>query len=184
MSSSTSKQGKLLIDRKIVASAATVFDTTKTVTILEVAYSSKELAAVFEENIGYLDAVDAARKQYLAAVAAWKHNEAEVGKIRSGFRSYLVSRYGASSQNLADFGFKPRAPRAVTAQKKAAAVEKAKATREARHILGKRQRAEIQAPAAPPPVATAPSPAASAPTTAGTTTAPTVNGSGANGAAQ
>ena len=61
------------------------------------------------------------------------------------FASLVRLRFGSESEVLSDFGLPPKkkpAPR--TAEQKAEAVAKAKATRAARHTMGPRQRAEVK----------------------------------------
>ena len=72
--------------------------------------------------------------------------------------AYTETNHGKASDLYRELGFAPATRRVPSAQTKATAVAKMNATRSARHIMGKRQRAAIQASppvndasAAPPP---------------------------------
>jgi len=71
---------------------------------------------------------------------------AEHARIRTataGLRQAMMVAFGAKLDTLADFGLAPRKARVQTPDQKIAAAAKAKATREARHTLGKVQRSTI-----------------------------------------
>jgi len=61
----------------------------------------------------------------------------------AGLRQAMMVAFGAQLDTLADFGLAPRKARVQTPDQKIAATAKAKATREARHTLGKVQRSKI-----------------------------------------
>jgi hypothetical protein len=105
-----------------------------------------------------LEADNAAYSQADAAKAAWKdllekqkdqHTNAR--KLRRALRNHLLAIY--TDKDVAvfdDFGMKPPKPTVQkSAKTKSIAAEKAKATRAARHIMGRRQRARIKAPETP-----------------------------------
>jgi hypothetical protein len=61
------------------------------------------------------------------------------------FIAFVRAAFGASADVLADFGLQPKkAPAPRTAEQKAAAAAKAKATRAARGTIGKRKRALVK----------------------------------------
>jgi hypothetical protein len=86
--------------------------------------------------------------------------------MRQNLTTYILGSYGASAlQMLQDFGFTPPKPRGgrKTASSKAQAVVQAKATRVARHTMGKRQKSKIKGsvpaqPSTTPEVTAAPPP--------------------------
>jgi hypothetical protein len=104
-----------------------------------------------------------------------------------GLKAWVISSFGAESQEAQEFGFLPPKIRARSAATKAQAVELALATRKARGTKGKRQKEEIKgtltAPAAPAvPAITTPAAAPAASVTTATNGAP--NGaSSSNGVA-
>ena len=56
----------------------------------------------------------------------------------------LLVAFGGQLDTLADFGLTARAKHVTTPEEKLAATDKAKATREARHTMGSKQRAAIK----------------------------------------
>jgi hypothetical protein len=127
--------------------------------------------------------VDAARASLKAKLAA-VHTEMPARRVfLSAFVSCVKGAFGNSPDVLADFGLKPKkAATAKTAEEKAAAAAKRKATRAARHVMGSKQRKAVKGAVtgivvtpieAPQPV----SPAATGPA------APTPNGGAAAGTA-
>jgi hypothetical protein len=57
---------------------------------------------------------------------------------------FIRSKFGNVVTKLGAFGLKPRKVRKVSTRTKLAALAKSRATREARHTMGKRQRAKIK----------------------------------------
>jgi hypothetical protein len=126
-------------------------------------YPLAALKAFFLADNDTINAADALHTQWKEAVAIQQASNAKTAKLRRALRNYVLGVYGPDALGvLADFGF--AAPRAqeLTVLEKASALAKRRATREARHILGKRQRHGIKAgvPAPhPAPTPPAPSPA-------------------------
>ncbi|MHB1843976.1 MAG: hypothetical protein ACYCWW_03950 [Deltaproteobacteria bacterium] len=61
----------------------------------------------------------------------------------------LVALFGRKSPVLQQFGYKPMKPTATTAAKKVSADAKRKVTRQMRHVMGSRQKAEVKATGTP-----------------------------------
>ena len=82
----------------------------------------------------------------LAARAAFE----QAWPVAKALIAYLHALYGADAEALADFGLTPRKTSKPSVATKAQAQAKAKATREARHTAGKKQKKAIkgQAPEA------------------------------------
>jgi hypothetical protein len=124
-----------------------------------------ELKAIFQDDIDQTNALDAVEAQAKQQRAKQKAARKKATGTRQNLRTYLLGSYGtAALQMLQDFGFtapKPRGGR-KTASTKAQAVVQAKATRVARHTMGKRQKAKIRGNAPAQPVVT-PAPAVTAP---------------------
>jgi hypothetical protein len=125
-----------------------------------------ELTAKLNQVIVAAEATKTARQQYRSAVNNEQLVQAQMGSLRSGVRKVIQARLGADNPAVTQFGFLPTKPVKKSAESKAAAVVKAKATRTARNTMGKNQKAEIHgAPqAAPAPMAPAPTAAAQTPT--------------------
>src|SRR3979409_1544989 len=80
-----------------------------------------------------------------------------VTRVLRGLREHLLNVFGDTSPALADFGLAPPKKPVTTPEKKDAAADKMRATRAARHTMGKKQKKAIKgvvpatAPEAPPP---------------------------------
>jgi hypothetical protein len=89
-----------------------------------------------------------------AVIRAFTQNRAAENAAARNFladlRAALVTVLGRDNQDLTKFGFKPQTPRApLTTEQKLLRAAKAKLTREARHTMGKRQKASIRATETP-----------------------------------
>jgi hypothetical protein len=89
------------------------------------------------------------------AVAVERAVRAAAQAMRKQVKPYLQGRLGATSPDLTKYGYTPAKPKPKppTVTVKAEAVAKARATREARHTVGKKARKAIKAtpsPATPP----------------------------------
>jgi len=136
--------------------------------------ATKDIIAEIQTSITAANAVQTARATWQAAVAANKATRAKNKAFLSGVRQALLVAFAGQVDALADFGLKPRKVAVVTPAEKTARAAKAKATRAARHTMGKVQKSKVTgatAPAAPPsptppapPTPTAPTPTAPTPT--------------------
>jgi hypothetical protein len=107
-------------------------------------YTPATLAAFIQSRVDLANAVDTTRAQWLATVKAYDEASARARIVLNDLRNYLIAAFGADSPTLADFGFSAPRKAALTPEQKAAAIEKALATRKARKTLGKRQKARIR----------------------------------------
>ena len=85
----------------------------------------------------------------------------EMREIVAGVKAYVIAHFGRKSTILALLGFLPK-KKTPTPETKVEANAKGKATREARHTLGKNQKKAIKGvvpPAAPPATGTSGTPA-------------------------
>jgi hypothetical protein len=140
--------------------------------------ASKELRAKLLSHISAMDASSDARAKFVQAVSADRDQRAQMTPLLSAIRSYAAGVYGEGSPEFALFGFKPKKVAYRTVQVKAEAVEKLRATRAARHTMGKRQRAAIHgAVTMPNGGTTATPPDGSAPSPSGGTVVSPPNGS-------
>ena len=137
--------------------------------------ASKDVRVQLLSHVAAMDASSDARAKFVQAVSADKAQRAQMGPLLSAIRSYAAGVYGEGSPEFALFGFKPKRFAYRTVQVKAEAVEKLRATRAARHTMGKRQKAAIHGtvaasdggPTATPPNGSAPSPSPVTPPTNG-----------------
>ena len=113
-------------------------------------YKPAELVARLEQRLVLLDAVSAARAVLHDAVVANTVDRQDAAVLLRSLRAVVLGMFGGSTETLNDFGFTVRTPRKPDAETRAKAVEKLRATRLARHTMGKRQKEHV--PADPPPV--------------------------------
>jgi hypothetical protein len=120
-------------------------------------FAAAALIQLLQQLIDVVTRSDAAKAEWKDALKSMKDGKATIVPVVGAFHAFVVNRFGNAPSTLEDFGIAPRKVRApLTAEQKAAASVKRKATRAARHIVGKKQRAKIQAPAATTPTAPAP----------------------------
>lgn len=133
--------------------------------------TAKELDSDLQRRADAEDAVTAARAALSGAILAREQAEVATQDVFNAVRQSALFMFSSSPEILADFGLAPRKQRrTLTVEEKADAVTKAKQTKVARHVMGKRQRLQIRAEATP---AVAAHPAANG--------APIVNGAANDG---
>jgi hypothetical protein len=130
------------------------------------------LTQLFQQLIDALVRADAVKANWKDALKAMKDAKAAVVPTLGAYQSYVVNRFGNAPSTLEDFGIAPckvRAP--LTAEQKALAVAKRKATRAIRHTLGPKQKKNVKGtlPANTPNTG---APQTSTPTTPSTATTP------------
>jgi sulfite reductase beta subunit-like hemoprotein len=150
-----------------------------------VSVTTKDIATTLQARIVTAKAATSARATWQAAVQADRDERAKTKTLVSVVKQTLLASFAGQVETLANFGLTPRKPRVVSPESRVAAAAKAKATRAARHTLGKKQKAGIKgtvaptAPAIPTPATTpGPTPPAAPATTpipAPTQTAPTTS---------
>jgi hypothetical protein len=121
----------------------------------------EELLQDIDGYVAQLNSADAAHVAWILEVEAARAMAS--GKINpeiSALENYLRSLYGTSSEALNNFGLAPRKVRPRPIKEMAESIDKAAATRVARHTLGPRQKAKIHGvvavePTPPPAVASA-----------------------------
>jgi hypothetical protein len=108
------------------------------------AWAPNVLAQVYRNWIAKADTADSA--DIAAAKARKERDDAEKALvvIDRDFQAYVEALHGRTSATLNDYAFKPARKRRMKVKDKAQAQEKAKATREARHTMGKRQKSRIR----------------------------------------
>jgi hypothetical protein len=133
------------------------------VTLADIAAEAKSLLAA-------MNATDVARKQLHDATVAEMQLRASMKAKATSLRSYIVGLLGASSTQAAALGFEPKPRSTPTVAVKAEAIEKRALTREARHTMGKKQKAAIHGtPTVAAPTATPAAPAPATPVAPATT---------------
>ena len=142
--------------------------TITSIVIAGASMTTKDIIGSLQSRIDSAKAAQSTRATWQAAVQADRDDRDKTKTFVSGLKQALLVAFVGQIDTLADFGLTGRKPRFATPQEKLAAAAKAKATREARHTMGKNQKAAIKGTVAP----TAPAPAVpSAPTPIATTPA-------------
>jgi hypothetical protein len=108
------------------------------------AYSTADLVAALQSRLDAANAVDTAYAAWRAAVRADYEARARTKDLLSDLRQTLLAAFRGSIETLADFGLVGRKPRVIAPETLVVAAQKARATRAARHTMGKRQREAIK----------------------------------------
>ena len=124
-----------------------------------------DLVKFIQTDIDVTDAADKARADWLAGVQVQTDSHQKVGPVLRALKRQVLATFGDTqdaSSTLADFGYAPPKIAAKSAATKATAAERGRATRTARHTMGKKQKQPVKGtvPAtASPPTAPASPPA-------------------------
>jgi hypothetical protein len=108
------------------------------------AYTPDNLAKLVQSRIDLSNVIAASQATWHSQVVSGQALSAKLTPILRGLRQYVINAYGETSPVLADFGFTAPKKRVMTPEQKAAAAVKAKATREARHTMGKVQKKSVK----------------------------------------
>jgi hypothetical protein len=103
--------------------------------------------AVIEQIQKYIDAAEetkTSRTAWLSTVQAERAVETQVRPVRAALRGIIAARFGSDGTQLMQFGLTPTKRTKKTAQTKAQAVVKSKATRTARGTKGTKQKKAIK----------------------------------------
>jgi hypothetical protein len=140
------------------------------------------VVAALQARVDTGKTVVSTRATWRAAVGAERDELAKSASIVAACRQALLLAFAGQVDTLAEFGLTPRKPRVVTPGTQVVAAQKAKATREARHTMGTKQKAKVKGDvtgitvtpitATPPNASPPPAPNGNAPT-ATTGNAPT-----------
>jgi hypothetical protein len=121
-----------------------------------------EVIAEFQRFITAAENTKASNQAWRANVQVERAVELEVAPIKRGVRNIVTGKFSANGAELLQFGVEPRKPTKKTAESKALAAVKAKATRDARGTKGSQQKKDIHCTVPAAPAATAPADASAA----------------------
>ena len=124
---------------------------------------AKDIVATLQSRVDSARNAQTARATWLSAVKADTDLRDKTKTTVSGLKAAMLVLFAGQIDVLGDFGLSPRKPRVVTPEVQVAAAAKAKATRAARHTMGKKQKAVIHGTV--PATISVPTGSASAPTT-------------------
>jgi hypothetical protein len=140
--------------------------------------TQQDIVATLQSRIDASRAVMSTRATWQTSIVTEEQLRDTTKTFVSGVRQGLIVAFGGQLDTLADFGLTARKAHVATPEENIARTAKAKATREARHTMGTKQKASIKgtvpttAPVTAAPPAPAPSPTPPAPVPV-TTVAPT-----------
>jgi hypothetical protein len=170
-------------NRKMIAAIQKYLMKLTAIMVAGVTYTPDQIVALLQQEIALADTATQARATFLVAATTVQTERLTMKPILVGFRAFVENMFTDPSV-ITEFGFPPRKVGQTDPATKVLAAKKARATRTARHTMGKVQKKAVKgtitidsstpSTASPPttssPVASAP--VASAPaqgTTAGTT---------------
>jgi len=134
---------QMLADQRLIDGFTRHAATVTSVVIDGVVMSSTDIIAMLQARIAASQTATTARATWQAAVIDDEAEHARTRTATSGLRQAMMVAFGKQLDTLADFGLAPRKVRVQTPDQKMAATAKAKATRAARHTLGKVQKSRI-----------------------------------------
>jgi hypothetical protein len=119
-------------------------DTNTTIAINGRKLGLADVLAIYEECLASRS--DLAQKRAAARAAMGRRATAEAARREAdqALKAWAGAEFGIESKEAIDFGFPPAKKPVLTAEAKALAVARRKATREARHTMGKNQKGEIR----------------------------------------
>jgi hypothetical protein len=127
-------------------------------------FTAAQAITTLQSRVSTGNAVPPAKAAYKQAVQADRDERTQTKAFVTGLRQALLLMFTGQPEVLADLGIEPRkAPAARTAAEKQAAVARARGTRQLRHTMGPKKKAQIQAPPVQPEPAAPAQPSAGAP---------------------
>jgi hypothetical protein len=134
---------QMLADQRLIDGFTRHAALVPSVMIDGVVMSSKDILAMLQARIAASQAATTARATWQALVIADEAEHAKTRTTTAALRQAMLVAFGRQLDTLADFGLTPRKVRVQTPDQKIAATAKAKATRAARHTMGKVQKSKI-----------------------------------------
>ena len=163
---------ELTRDAQCIAGIEKNLNAAPSLALVGTTFTPATLIALIQSRIDAASALAREEADLQARREAFKVLSAQVTLVERGLRELVINTFGPKSAVLADFAFKATARKPLTPEQKLAKAAKAKATREARHTMGKNQKAAIKGTVSPTAPATA-APTAPAPTVPAATTVST-----------
>jgi hypothetical protein len=148
--STTNHTTERVRDELLIAGVEKHLASLSTLTLNGVSYTPAQIVTRLQQRVKLLDAAEAAKAKAHDAVAANKQDRKDISALLQALRSTIIGMFGSSSELLNDFGFVPRTAKKPNVVTKSKALEKRRATRTARHVMGKRQRKQVTGSVAAP----------------------------------
>jgi hypothetical protein len=108
-------------------------------------YTIPELTAILRGHLAALTELRTLRAALAGKVQVERGIAKQVSELRAHLLLFIESRFGRNPVTLGDFGFQmPKKPGPKTVEAKVLGAQRLRATRKARHTMGKRQRAKVK----------------------------------------
>ncbi|MDP8998949.1 MAG: hypothetical protein M3O46_02440 [Myxococcota bacterium] len=165
-------------DAQVIAGIQKHLQSASSLPLVGSTYTPADLVKLVQGRIDSANGSATAKANWRSSVVEDRTLNTKLTPVIRALRQHMINVFGVASPVLADFGFTPPKRATRTPEQKAASVAKAKATRAARHTMGKVQKKGVKGAVigitvtpilAPQPTATEPS----SPTTHATSTGPT-----------
>jgi hypothetical protein len=131
--------------RKIKAGLQKYYASTPLV-LAGTSYQPAALQAFLQTDVDANDAATTAKASWLQAAKDAKSTDQATDPVLTAIHSQVEAQYGGAPNAetvRADFGYARKTRQPLTAEQKAAAAAKRKATREARHTMGPKEKSKI-----------------------------------------
>jgi len=151
------RDAQIAADQLLAAGLSKHAATIPPIFIAGAAVPLKDIITTLQTRVQMAKNVPSAKATWLAAVEADNDERAKSQTLVSALKQSLLVFFSGQVDTLADFGLTGRKTPVVSPETRVAAAAKAKATRQARHTMGKKQKAKIKgtvpttAPATTPP---------------------------------
>jgi hypothetical protein len=138
-------------DRKAIAGIQKHYANAPALVLNGVSYTPAEVEKVLQDQIDTADATGAAKVGFHKAVAAERAAGTTANGVFLALKSKVFNDFKTNPDAVGDFGLALPARRQPSPDKVVEAVKKREATREARHTMGPKKKAEIKGilPASP-----------------------------------
>ena len=107
-------------------------------------HKASQVVAIYQSCLDSRAALATKRAETKAAMAVRSSAESARQQADRGVKAWVVNEFGEGSQQALDFGFPPPKKATRTVESKVNAVALGKATRAARHTMGKKQKSLIK----------------------------------------
>jgi hypothetical protein len=153
----TTEQTDMCTTRLKALSSYVDASSSETIAVNGKAYTPSQIVAMYQECLDTRAKLDTQRAQVRATQRARDVAEVQRRAVDRALKPWVINKFGDESQQAIDFGFPPAKKPTRTVKEKTNAVALSKATREARHTMGKRQKEAIKGtiPASTEPAAPA-----------------------------
>jgi hypothetical protein len=116
----------------------------KSLEVAGIVVAVNDQITAFQAYLGKADAVAAAFSAWKQQLDGFNKSSTQIASRMLALQRFLRARFGPRSATLRDFGIAPARVPYKSPKVKTAAIEKSKATRVARHTMGRRQKQRVR----------------------------------------